>query len=329
MPIAAASVRHAPEEYALVADIGGTNARFALAPLGEPGRAIHEKHLAVNAYDSLAHAAEAYLGEKAPGGGIRFGMVAVASPATDDRIKLTNSPWQFSLDETRRELDFEALYAINDFAANSWAIADLDERQFTSLGGPKATTGGQGTFAVVGPGTGLGVGAILRWHGGSAVISSEGGHADFAAVSEEEVEIFAWLRKHYHRVSYERLLCGPGLLNIYRAIGGSESVTTPEQVTGGQDDPLAAKAISIFCEVLGSFAGNAALTFGAWGGVYLAGSLLQPMKEELLSGGFRARFDDKGRFGEELAKVPTLLVDEPALGLIGAAAALRHRVGVA
>ena len=179
---------------------------------------------------------------------------------------------------------------------------------------------------MVGPGTGLGVGAILRWHGGAAVISSEGGHADFAPVSDEEVEIFAWLRQHYHRVSYERLLCGPGLLNIYHAIGGSESVTAPEQVTGAKaEDALAARAIRIFCEVLGSFAGNAALTFGAWGGVYLAGSLLKPMKEELLAGGFRARFDDKGRFGKELAKVPTLLVDEPALGLIGAAAALRHQ----
>jgi glucokinase len=330
VPIAAASVRHAPEEFALVADIGGTNARFALAPLGTPGHAIHEKHLAVNAYDSLAHAAEAYLGENAPGGGIRFGMVAVASPATDDRIKLTNSAWHFSLDETRRELGFDALYAINDFAANSWAIADLDERQFTSLGGPDRAQDESGTFAVVGPGTGLGVGAILRWQGGAAVISSEGGHADFAPVSEEEVEIFAWLRQHYHRVSYERLLCGPGLLNIYHALGGADAVTAPEQITGGKaEDELAARSIRIFCEVLGSFAGNAALTFGAWGGVYLAGSLLKPMKEELLSGGFRARFDDKGRFGKELAKVPTLLVDEPALGLLGAAAALRHRVGAA
>jgi glucokinase len=329
VPIAAAAVRHAHEELALVADIGGTNARFALAPLGAPGHAIHEKHLAVNAYDSLAHAAEAYLKENAPGGTIRFGMVAVASPATDDSIKLTNSAWHFSLDETRRELGFDALYAINDFAANSWAIADLDKRQFTSLGGPDKAMDGTGTFAVVGPGTGLGVGAILRWQGGAAVISSEGGHADFAPVSEEEVEIFAWLRQHFHRVSYERLLCGPGLLNIYHALGGAEAVTTPEQITGGKEDPLAARAISIFCEVLGSFAGNAALTFGAWGGVYLAGSLLKPMKEELLAGGFRARFDDKGRFGKELAKVPTLLVDEPALGLLGAAAALRHRVGAA
>jgi glucokinase len=330
VPRAAASVRHAPEELALVADIGGTNARFALASLGGSGRALQEQHWPVNAFDSFASAAEAYLRENAPGGGIRFGMVAVASPATEDRIKVTNSAWHFSLEDTRRALGFEALYAINDFAANSWAIADLDKSQFTSLGGPGRAPDGQGTFAVVGPGTGLGVGAILRGAGGTAVISSEGGHVDFAPVSDEEVEIFGWLRKRHQRISYERLLCGPGLLNIYHAIGGADSVSAPEQITGDKHgDPLAARAIRIFCEVLGSFAGNAALTFGAWDGVYVAGSLLKPMKEELLNGGFRARFEDKGRFGKELAKIPTLLVDEPALGLIGAAAALRHRIGAA
>ncbi|MBV9883717.1 MAG: glucokinase [Sphingomonadaceae bacterium] len=327
MPRAAASLRHAPEELALVADIGGTNARFALASLDDPGHAIHEARWPVEDFDSLAEAADAYLKEKAPGGGIRFGMVAVASPANEDVIKVTNSAWHFSLEETRRALGFDALYAINDFAANSWAIAELGDRQFTALGGPAKRPEGQGTFAVVGPGTGLGVGAILRGGGGTAVISSEGGHVDFAPVSDEEIQILAWLRERYHRVSYERLLCGPGLLNIYHAIGGSEAVTTPEQVTGAGGDELAARAIRIFCEVLGSFAGNAALTFGAWGGVYVAGNLLQAMRDELVQGGFRTRFDDKGRFGKELAKVPTLLVDEPALGLIGAAAALRHRVG--
>ena len=330
MPRAAASARHAPEELALVADIGGTNARFALAPLDDPGRAMQEKHWPVKAFGSFAEAAKAYLRESAPGGGIRFGMVAVASPAIGDTIKLTNSAWQFSLEETRGALGLDALYAVNDFAANSWAIADVGARRVTFLGGPETLPDDQGTFAVLGPGTGLGVGAILRGPSGSAVIASEGGHVDFAPVSDEEVEIFAWLRRRHHRVSYERLLCGPGLLNIYHAIGGDEGVASPEQVTDGKaKDVLAARAIRIFCEVLGSFAGNTALTFGAWGGVYVAGGLLRSMREELLAGGFRARFDDKGRFGKELARVPTLLVDEPALGLIGAAAALRHRVGAA
>ena len=165
---AAASVRLAPEELALVADIGGTNVRFALASLGDSGRALQEQHWQVSAFDSFAAAAEAYLRENAPGGGIRFGMVAVASPATEDRIKVTNSAWHFSLEETRRALCFDALYAINDFAANSWAIADLHQGQFTSLGGPERVPDGQGTFAVVGPGTGLGVGAILRGGGPEA-----------------------------------------------------------------------------------------------------------------------------------------------------------------
>src|SRR6185295_14119959 len=248
VPRAALSVRHAPEEHALVADIGGTNARFALVPLEAPGRAIHEKHWPVNAFGTFAEAAQAYLRESAPGGGIRFGMVAVASPAIGDQIKVTNSAWHFSLEETRRALGFDALFAINDFAANGWAIADLGGQGSTSLGGPDAAPDGQGTFAVVGPGTGLGVGAILHSDGGTAVIPSEGGHVDFAPVTDEELEILAWLRKRHHRVSYERLLCGSGLLNIYHAIGGSEdAVVRPEQVTGGKaGDPLAARAIRIF-----------------------------------------------------------------------------------
>jgi glucokinase len=185
-----------------------------------------------------------------------------------------------------------------------------------------------GMQAVVGPGTGLGVSAISVSDGGVTVFSSEGGHADFAPVSEEEERILAWLKQRHHRVSYERLVCGAGLLNIYRAIGGGEAVATPEAVTARKsEDPLAGEAIRIFCEVLGSFAGNVALMFGAWQGVYLAGGMLRPLREELLSGGFRRRFDDKGRFGAELAKVPAMLVEEPALGLVGAAAALRNRLG--
>jgi glucokinase len=329
MPIAAAARRHAPEELALVADIGGTNVRLALVPLGDAVAVAEERHWRVADFETFADAARAYLAEAAPGGGIRFGMIAVAGPANKDQIKITNSAWDFSLDQTRRALGFDALYAVNDFAANSWGIVDLPADCFLRVGGPERLPSGAGTYAVVGPGTGLGVGAIVRGAGGMAVISSEGGHVDFAPVNDVELEIFAWLKARHHRVSYERLLCGPGLLNIYHALGGSEAVDRAAQITGHQGDPLAARAMAIFCDVLGSFAGNTALTFGAWGGVYLAGGILSHMREELLQGGFRSRFDDKGRFGKELVKVPTLLVEDQGLGLIGAASALRHRVGAA
>jgi glucokinase len=317
-------------DLALVADIGGTNARFALAPLDGPGPAIEPRSWRVADFPNLADAAGAYLAEASPHARVRAAMIAVAAPANRDEVKVTNCNWQFSIARTRRDLGLDELYVINDFAANSWGIVELGPDQLTRLGDPAADGVQEGMQAVVGPGTGLGVSAISVSGGGVAVFSSEGGHVDFAPVNDEEARIYEWLKARHHRVSYERLICGAGLLNIYRAIGGGAAVTTPEQVTARKsEDPLAGEAIRIFCEVLGSFAGNVALMFGAWQGVYLAGGMLRPIRDELLAGDFRRRFDDKGRFGAELARVPAMLVEEPALGLVGAAAALRHRLGAA
>jgi glucokinase len=330
VPTAIASIDKAVGELMLVADIGGTNARFALAPLHEGGTPIETRNWLVADFSTLADAVSAYLDEAARGEPVRAGMIAVAGPANRDDVKITNCSWTFSIEGTRRALGFERLFVINDFAANSWGMLDLGPDQLTSLGGPAPADALAGVFAVVGPGTGLGVSAIHAAAEDVTVFSSEGGHADFAPVSDEEVEILAWLRQRHHRVSYERLICGPGLRNIYHAIGGDESVTSPEEVTARKDsDLLAQRAIRIFCEVLGSFAGNAALMFGSWQGLFLAGGMLRPLRQELLSGGFRRRFEDKGRFGAELEQVPTLLVEEPALGLLGAATALRHRLGSA
>jgi glucokinase len=316
-------------ELALVADIGGTNARFALAPLEGPGPAIEPRNWRVADFASLADAARAYLAQAAPHYQVRAGMIAVAAPANRDEVKVTNCSWQFSIAQTRRDLGLGELFVINDFAANSWGIVEVAPDQLTRLGDPSTDGVRQGIQAVVGPGTGLGVSAISITGETIAVFASEGGHVDFAPVNEEQSRIFDWLKQRHHRISYERLICGAGLVNIYQAIGGSEAMDTPEQVTARkEEDPLAADAIRIFSEVLGSFAGNVALMFGAWQGVYLAGGMLGPIREELLAGGFRRSFDDKGRFGDELARVPAMLVDEPALGLVGAAAALRYQLGV-
>ena len=324
---AAASLRKAHGEMALVGDVGGTNARFALAPLEGPGRTTELRNWRVADFETLADAIAAYLDEASPRTRVRTGMIAVAGPANSDEVRITNYKWQFSVSQTRRDLGFDQLFVINDFAANSWGVTELGPDQLASLGGPAPIPARNGVQAAVGPGTGLGVSGLRLSNGGIDVLSSEGGHVDFAPVSEEEAEILAWLKQHHHRVSYERLLSGAGLLNIYRAIGGSEAIDTPEAVTGAKDeDPVAAHAIRIFCEVLGSFAGNVALMFGAWDGVYLAGGMLRPIRDELLASGFRHRFDDKGRFSAELVKVPTMLVEEPALGLIGAGVALRHRL---
>jgi glucokinase len=329
-PVATATARTAVQELALVADIGGTNARFALVPIDGPGAAIEPRSWRVDDFPNLADAARAYLDDAAPRSRVRAGMVAVAAPANRDEVKVTNCNWQFSIERTRRDLGLDELFVINDFAANSWGVVDLPPGGFTHIGNPVSDGAREGMQAVVGPGTGLGVSAISLAGGGISVYSSEGGHVDFAPVTDQESAILEWLRQRHHRVSYERLICGAGLLNIFQAIGGDESVATPEQVTARKaKDPVAAEAVRIFCDVLGSFAGNVALMFGAWQGIYLAGGMLPPIREELLAGGFRRRFDDKGRFGPELERIPVILVEEPALGLLGAAAALRYRLGSA
>jgi glucokinase len=314
------------DELALVADIGGTNARFALTPVAGKPELLDRRSLLVADFPTFMDAAAAYLGAAPSASRVRRGVLAVAAPSKTQQVRLTNSHWRFSLAQARQALAFDELLLINDFAANSWALPELRGAQLQAIGSRRASAT-EGIFAVVGPGTGLGVGAVQRGPDGrSVVIESEGGHVDFAPVSEDEEKILRHLRSRFGRVSYERLLCGRGLVNIYQALVDAQAEPSPEEITSrAAADPGAARAVKVFCEVLGSFAGNVALMYGAWGGVYLAGGMLEPMADELASGGFRRRFHDKGRFSSDLAEVPTMLVREHSLGLIGAAAALRSR----
>jgi len=318
-------------EFALVADIGGTNARFALAPLNHSHSIIQERKWRVADYPTLADAARKYIEEVTPDNPPRVGVVAVAAPSNRDEVRMTNCKWEFSVSETRHALGLDHLQVINDFAANSWAVLDLNDSKLLHLGGHELETNRVGTYAALGPGTGLGVGAVRREaDGGLSVIETEGGHIDFAPVSEEEDEILRKLRVRFGRVSYERLLCGTGLVNIYDCVTGKGLDITPEEITQGAaaGDAEAKRVVEIFCEILGSFAGNVALIHGAWNGVFLSGCMLRAMADTLASGQFRKRFESKGRFSAMLADIPALLVQEPSLGLLGSAAALRVRLGV-
>jgi glucokinase len=317
-------------EFALVADIGGTNARFALASLDSSRALIEQRKWRVADYPTLADAARAYIAEVAPNNPPKVGVVAVAAPSNRDEVRMTNCKWQFSVSDTQRKLGFEHLQVINDFAANSWAVLDLDDSEMLALGDKKLGTKRKGVFAALGPGTGLGVGAVRRDEDDRlSVVETEGGHIDFAPVSEQEDAILVHLRKRFGRVSYERLLCGTGLVNIYDAITGKGVDIAPEAITSGAGgDAEKKRAVEIFCEILGSFAGNVALMHGAWEGVFLSGCMLREMADTLAAGGFRERFETKGRFSAMLADIPTLLVQQPSLGLLGSAAALRDRLGV-
>jgi glucokinase len=306
---------------ALVADIGGTNARFALAPL-EGGRPQEQVSWRTADFSGLEEAARAFLEQV--GETVALAAIAVAAPSDSGEVSFTNSHWRFSRETVRGALGLDHLLLVNDFAANGWALPELGEAQLRPIGAarPKAR---HGTFAVLGPGTGLGVCAVrIDQDANPVVLETEGGHVDFAPLDAEEEAVLAELRSRFGRVSCERVLSGQGLANIHRALFGSEH--TPEAITAaaaaGEGD--ACRTVALFCRALGSFAGNGALAYGAWDGVYLSGALLRTVEGELTSGGFRARFEAKGRFSGRLAAVPTMVIDEPALGLIGAAAALRR-----
>lgn len=320
----------------LVADIGGTNVRFALVDREDRGdiTLFGIRRYAVAQFDSLAVAIRHYLEEAEVSAVPRQAVLGVAAPVKGDRIAITNNPWTFSTAELREALRFDAVTVINDFAANSMSLPFLKPADVQAIGSSAAAgmrnakaDGRDRTYAVIGPGTGLGVGALLLRGDRAIAVDSEGGHISFAPENAYEFAILESARKHFEHVSYERLICGPGLMNLYRAICDIEGVApaaqSPEQVTalaGGNPDDVPGRTLEMFCGILGACAGDVALIFGAWDGVYLTGGMLTMLMPWLSRGGFRRRFEAKGRYRSAMQAVPTLAVLHPDLGLLGAAA---------
>lgn len=311
----------------LIADVGGTNIRLALA---DPAREVpllddSVRRYRVAEFDSLAAAASSYLREvdTQP----RRAVFAVAGPVVGDAVRITNHPWDISIVGTQRALGLDRLQVVNDFAAMAMSLPLLRPADVRVIGPqPASAMRASRTFAVLGPGTGLGVGALLMREDRPIVLETEGGHVSFAPVGEEEHAILRHLAARFGRVSNERLICGRGLSNIYEALcdihGQASLPLRPEEVSDRAargDDPACRRAVEVFCEVFGSIAGDAALMFGAWSGVYLSGGLIEPLWPWLHAGGFRRRFEDKGRFAQTLAQVPTMAVTHAQPGLLGAA----------
>ena len=312
---------------ALVADIGGTNARFALMFV-EGAQLMEQRTLRVRDFPSAQSAAEHYLEEVIAGSRPGAAIVAVAAPSRGDRVEMTNSGWDFSVSDAGSQLGIDQVFAMNDYAAVCWGMLDVDPAELIQIG-EQPLKSRTGRFAAVGAGTGLGVGAVNRDADGQlTVVDTEGGHVDFAPATEEEDAILVALRKRFGRVSSERLLSGQGLLNIFDAMTGSESGLAPEAITAraAAGDADAARAIDHFCAMLGTFAGNVALMHSAYDGLFLTGGMVRAVTDRLLNGPFRERFESKGRFSGIVAKIPTLLVPDPAIGLRGAAAALKARL---
>lgn len=308
----------------LVGDVGGTNARFALARRvdGRP-RLEHFESFPAETHPTFLDGVKAYLDgcPVKPTGGV----IAVAGPVTDGAIDLTNSPWRVSEGELQT-LGLNPIRLINDFEALAWGAPVVPEDELASLGGP-AQGDPHAAIALVGPGTGFGVSALARdAHGREMALPSEGGHACFAPGDEIEDEILRILRRRYDRVSIERLICGPGLLNLHRALaeidGRETHIDDPAQITAqALDDPNSpcGATLARFCAMLGAVAGDIALTTGARGGVYIAGGIAPRILPFIQASPFRRRFERKGRFQDYMAAIPTKVILHKHAALLGAA----------
>jgi glucokinase len=318
----------------LLADIGGTNARFALTgpDTAMPLRMDSVREYAVAQFPSLADAAREYL--DASGATAQRGVFAVAGRVEGDEARITNHPWVISRQRTQAMLGFEHVRLINDFAAQAMAVALLGPDDVATIGGvdwqPDSSRDDR-TYAVLGPGTGLGVAGLIVRDGNTYALETEGGHVSFPPGTPEELAILERLSAQFGRVSNERLISGPGLVNVHRALseiaGEDPGPMQPSGITAlaAQGDARCLRAIDIYCAVFGAIAGDLVLALGAWDGVFLSGGLVPKMLTSLQHSGFRQRFEHKGRFSPAMARVPTVAVLHPQPGLLGAAAFARER----
>jgi len=314
--------------HVLLADIGGTNARFALADLAAPMPLLADsiRIAPVDAFESLSDAARHYLEET--GAQPTRGVFAVAGRVDGDIARMTNHPWVVSGERVRDALGLDAVQLVNDFVAQSMAVLLLGKDDTVAIGAPGQVTAetGSRTFAVLGPGTGLGVGALLSRDGHHYPLATEGGHASFAPGTPEEVAILERLSAYYGRVSNERVVSGGGLVNLHRALseiaGLDPGPLLPEDITAraAEGDRRCMRAIDVFCAAFGAIAGDVVLTLGAWDGVFLSGGMVPLLLPALQHSGFRQRFEGKGRYAPAMARVPTLAVVHPNPGLLGTAA---------
>jgi glucokinase len=309
----------------LIGDIGGTNARFALAKTDEPGFS-NELTLACADYETAEAGIAAYL-ERI--GSTRPDVIclAAAGPVVDGRVRFTNNHWVIDSQALQEQFHTESVQLLNDFESIAYSIPMLAENDVTTIGLVPAEPRGalEATYGVLGPGTGLGSGGLLVRQGGIYPIVGEGSHAGFAPENRMQFRVLEQLRQRYERVSSERLVSGPGLENIYWALCKVRGEDTPP-ITAAEifsrvlanEDAIAAEAVQLFYEALGQIAGNLALMLGAYDGVYLAGGIVKRYPDLLNSSSFRSGFENKGRHRSLMEKVPTLLILHPQPGLLGA-----------
>ncbi|QOW64330.1 glucokinase [Campylobacter hepaticus] len=313
----------------LLADIGGTNARFALEV--EANIIENIEVLACNDYNTVVDAVKMYL-SKVGNPVVKYAAFAIANPVVGDWVQMTNHHWAFSIETTRQALHLEVLILINDFTAQAYAISKMSTADLIQIGGTSCEI--NAPKAVLGPGTGLGVSGLIPCHnGGYIALAGEGGHTSFSPFDDTEVAIWQYAKKKYGHVSAERFLSGSGLVLIYEALADREKVKslnmTPELISEyalSGKSPLCRLTLDIFCAMLGTVSADLALTLGARGGVYLCGGIIPRFINYFKTSPFRVRFENKGRFDAYLAAIPIYVVLAKYSGIYGVAVALENHL---
>lgn len=314
----------------LVADIGGTNARFALVT-GKTDNNFKIDNIAIlntAHYPDFESALRTYL-EKIDGIKPTAACIAIAGPVTSDQIKMTNLNWTFSCRDIAKKFNLNQFIAINDFAAVASACGELTDEHLRVIKPGLATS--EGARAVFGPGTGLGVAGLIRHAQQWIPVPCEGGHVNLAPADDFEAEVVKAGISEYGHLSAETFVSGPGLVNLYRAICSVRGIDAeplkPSDITEHAmrgTHPVCVETLNTFCGFAGSFAGNLALTYGAKGGVYIAGGVFPRFIDFLLASPFVPRFSNKGVMSHFLEAVPVYLIRHPETAFVGAAAWLEQ-----
>lgn len=312
-----------PTEQLLVADIGGTTARFGIATMQDCHTHIaHECELACAEFADFESALSTYWGTL-NGAEIRHACIAVAGPVNRNPVALTNLDWQISSEKIRRMFGLKRIEIINDFAAIACAVPHLPSNQYKVICEGERVPGSP--VAIVGPGTGLGVSALLPSGNGWSVLPGEGGHALLASTSLLEAEIIRRVGGD-RGVTAETLVCGPGIFRIYKALcdirGRAPAATDPIGVTHAmlnETDAIATEAMAVFCRFLGVTVRNAVLTYNALGGVFLAGGILPIIESFLSQSEFEKSLRQYDKENDYLRDLPVALLTTRNAGLIGAA----------
>ena len=315
----------------LLADIGATFARFAVELVA--GQFDHVAVFRCADHADLHSAVSAYLA-KLPRGRIEHAAVAIANPVSGDEVRMTNSPWSFSIEQMRQRLGLDTLVVVNDFTALAMAIPRLRPDERRQVGGGEAQL--RSVVGLIGPGSGLGVSGLIPANDGWVALGAEGGHASFSPRDEREIMVLRYAARKFGHVSFERLLSGPGLELIHTALaenaaaGHSTSVALPApEITRRaleDADALCIESLNMFCAILGTAAANLAVTQGAFGGIFIGGAIVPRLGEFFDRSPFRERFEDKGRFSDYCKRIPTFVINAENATLAGASTILSQQL---